>query len=116
MGNPFRNQYEPIFVFKKGNGVFIKHNIPSVLSFSRLNLDETEHPHKKPKEMIIKLIEHSSNKESVCLDAFSGSGQFISCFKTTNRRYIGFEIDEKYFKETFEQTKQNSLEDWNNGK
>lgn len=57
-----------------------------------------EHPTIKPKKIIKTLIKNSTQENDVVLDCFLGSGTTAVACKETNRQYIGFEIDEKYFK------------------
>lgn len=56
-----------------------------------------EHETMKPLELITKYILLSSDENSIVLDAFMGSGSTCVACKNTNRHYIGFELDEKYF-------------------
>lgn len=48
--------------------------------------------------MVKKHILHSTNENDIVLDAFVGSGTTCVACKELNRQYIGFEINEKYFK------------------
>lgn len=57
-----------------------------------------EHPTIKPLHIIKTLIENSSNENDIVLDPFLGSGTTAVACKETGRRYIGFEIDEEYYK------------------
>lgn len=55
------------------------------------------HPTIKPLEIVQNLILNSSKENDIVLDPFLGSGTTaIACVKT-NRRYIGFEVNESYF-------------------
>jgi len=59
---------------------------------------ETEHPTEKPLSLISKLIEVNSNEGDVVLDPFIGSGTTaLACLKN-DRKFIGFERDENYYK------------------
>lgn len=58
---------------------------------------EYEHPTIKPLSIIKTLIENSSNENDIVADFFLGSGTTCVAAKELNRRYIGFEIDKKYF-------------------
>ena len=56
-----------------------------------------EHPNQKPLELIKLCIEKHSNIGDVILDTFMGSGtSAVACIES-NRQYIGFEIDQKYY-------------------
>ena len=60
--------------------------------------DEYEHPTIKPLEMVKKHILHTTQENDVVLDCFLGSGTTAVACKELGRKYIGFEIDENYFK------------------
>ena len=51
----------------------------------------------KPVELLEYIIKTSSNKDNVVLDCFMGSGSTGVACKHTNRKFIGIEINEKYF-------------------
>ncbi len=55
-------------------------------------------PTKLPLELIKKILQYSSEEGDVILDPFLGSGQVAVVSKMMNRRYIGFEIVEDYYK------------------
>ena len=56
------------------------------------------HPTCKPIERLSHFIINSSKEGDVILDPFAGSGSTLIAAKRLNRKYIGFEIDEKWFK------------------
>ena len=57
---------------------------------------EKVHPTQKPVEILMKMIEDSSEPAGVVLDTFMGSGSTaVACLKT-GRNFIGFELDERY--------------------
>ena len=59
--------------------------------------DPLYHPCKKPTEILSTLIQSASKEGDVVLDMFAGSAStMISCIET-GRRYIGFELLEKYY-------------------
>lgn len=55
------------------------------------------HPTIKPLDIIKNFIINSSKENDVILDTFLGSGTTAVAAKELNRKYIGFEIDKKYF-------------------
>ena len=57
-----------------------------------------KHPTIKNANLLEWLIQISSKENDVILDMFMGSGSTAIACKNTNRRYVGFEIDEDYFK------------------
>lgn len=56
-----------------------------------------KHPTIKPLEIIKTIIENSSKENDIVLDTFLGSGTTAVACVETNRRYIGFEINEQYY-------------------
>lgn len=58
---------------------------------------EKLHNAQKPLELVQKMIINSSNEGDIVLDTFMGSGTTAIACINTNRNYIGFELDEKYY-------------------
>lgn len=52
----------------------------------------------KPVPLIENILKHSSNKGDIVLDCFMGSGSTGVACKNLDRKFIGIELDEKYFK------------------
>lgn len=60
-------------------------------------LGNKKHPTEKPVELLKLLIENSSNEGNIVMDCFMGSGSTgIACINT-NRKFVGIEIDKKYY-------------------
>lgn len=59
--------------------------------------ERTSHPTQKPLQLIQQIIEKHSDEGDIILDPFLGSGTTAVAAVNTNRHYIGFELDEKYF-------------------
>jgi DNA modification methylase len=55
------------------------------------------HPTQKPMSIIEKIINASSNEKDTVLDCFMGSGTTAIACINTNRNFIGFEKEEKYY-------------------
>ena len=55
------------------------------------------HPTIKPLELVKRHLLHSTNKGDVVLDCFMGSGTTCVAAKELGRKYIGIEINEKYY-------------------
>ena len=55
------------------------------------------HSCQKPLTILEKIIKTSSNENDVVLDCFMGSGSTGVACKHTNRKFIGIELNEKYF-------------------
>lgn len=56
-----------------------------------------EHPTVKPLDIIKNLVTNSTTEGQVVLDAFMGSGTTGCACKLTGRKFIGFELEEKYY-------------------
>jgi site-specific DNA-methyltransferase (adenine-specific) len=68
---------------------------------SVLNIDNPRnkvHPTQKPVELMKILIENSSNENDIVLDPFMGVGSTALAALKSNRQFIGFEIDENFYK------------------
>lgn len=63
-----------------------------------LDKHEYGHPTIKPLDLILNLIKNSTGGGAIILDPFVGSGTTCVAAKRLGRQYIGFEINEKYYK------------------
>lgn len=68
----------------------------SILEFKRDK--EKYHPTQKPVELLQYLIRTYTNERDVVLDNCIGSGSTAVACINENRQYIGFEINEEYYK------------------
>jgi adenine-specific DNA-methyltransferase len=66
---------------------------------------EKLHTTQKPLELINRIVECCSNENDVILDPFMGSGTTALSCKNLNRKYIGCELDEEYYKVCLERLK-----------
>ena len=89
-------------------GIYNSKNKPTKWTFNRMNgfercvLDTTVqsakyHPTMKDIKIIKYLVELLTNENDIVLDCFSGSGTTALACKELNRRFIGIELDKKYF-------------------
>ena len=98
----YMSQFEYILFCRKGSAKKINNcgtsdiiNIPNKKEKKDgKNLHDTE----KPIELMRILIENSTNENDVVLDPFMGIGSTIIASKYSNRKFIGIEIDNEYFK------------------
>ena len=88
---------ESIPVANMGEGVAIGKNPVSILEFSNANRKGKVHPTQKPVELMEYLIKLYTNEGDLVLDFTMGSGSTGVACMNTNRRFIGIELDEKYF-------------------
>lgn len=99
---------EFILFFRKGKSFPINNLGDSqLMEFKNINGKDKLHPTQKPVELIQKLILNSSKIGDTVLDPFLGSGSTgVACI-STNRKFIGIELDDKYYhiaKERIENT------------
>lgn len=67
--------------------------------------DKKIHPTQKPLKLIEDIIKTHTNENDLILDLFSGSGTMaLACLKN-NRRFVGSELDENYYKKAMERLK-----------
>ena len=69
---------------------------------TNLNTYGRVHPCQKPREVVERFIRISSNKNDLVLDLFSGSGIISKVSKELGRNFIGFELDQEYYKKSLE--------------
>jgi len=70
----------------------------SVWTFSAAPAKKVGHPAPFPVELPYRLIQLYTFKDDIVLDPFMGSGQTAIAAVKTERRYIGYEIDQQYLK------------------
>jgi len=97
MGYAFRHQFELILVLEKGNPKYNLTNFSNVQE-SKYISSKSIHPHQKPLDLLIKIIEHSSKEGDLILDPFCGSGSTCVAAKIKKRRWFGIEINSNYLK------------------
>lgn len=101
-GRYYMGCYEHILLFRKGGDRPINNcGTPDILNIpihkqkdiNGRNLHDTE----KPEELWKILIENSSNINEVVFDPFMGIANDMDACIKLNRKFIGIELDEKYF-------------------
>lgn len=70
----------------------------SILTFSKAHPSKAEHPTEKPVALLEYLIKTYTYEGDLVLDNCMGSGSTVVACIRTNRRYIGFELNEDHFK------------------
>lgn len=65
---------------------------------NKLDKDQYDHPTIKPLELVKRHLLHTTQEGDIVFDPFLGSGTTCVAAKELGRRYIGFEINEKYYK------------------
>lgn len=100
----YMNCFEYIILFRKGGDRPINDcGTPDILNIPIHKLKDSDgktnlHDTEKPVELMEILIKNSSNENDIVLEPFMGIGSTCIAAKHLNRKYIGVEIDEKYFK------------------
>ena len=91
-----KNQ-EYILFMRKGKAKPVKDSsVGHILEFNNI-IGNKFHPCEKPVDLLELLIKNSSDENDVVMDMFMGSGSTGVACKHTNRKFIGIEIDKKYF-------------------
>lgn len=93
MGMPWRNQHELIAYGKRRSGEIRGGKHGNVLKAKRSG--NSSHPTEKPVDLIERILGNA--QEGVILDPFMGSGTTgVACI-SMNRKFIGIEIEPRYF-------------------
>lgn len=90
-----------LYFWETGAKVHISFDKGSTVFHETKNVSDKKmygHPTIKPIHFIENMVVNSSEENDVVLDTFIGSGTTAVACKHTNRRYIGFEINEDYYK------------------
>lgn len=77
----------------KGNLKYPK----SILTFQKPHPSKSVHPTQKPVELLEWLIKTYTNENEVVLDNCMGSGSTAIACLNTERKYIGFELENEYY-------------------
>jgi len=109
MGAKFKNTYEPILYLKKSPTKFRGSTNQTDVFIYKKNTQNIFHPTQKPNDLIAKLIKLSSDDEDIVFDPFLGSGTTAIIAKLLKRKYIGIEIDPKYYKIAKQRLRQETL-------
>lgn len=101
-GNAVANRYymnatEYILMLRKGNAKDINNRgTKNILRIPNI-LGNKNHPTEKPISLMEILITNSSSKDDIVLDPFMGTGATgLACIESC-RKFIGIEIDKKYY-------------------
>jgi len=101
MGKPFRKRHELIIYANRETMEYNRTegttHYPTVLQCKPVGKEKV-HGAQKPVELIESLIRGFSHEGETVLDCFMGSGTTGVACKNLNRKFIGIELDEQYFK------------------
>lgn len=90
-----------LYFWEQGAAIDIPFERARTVYLSKNNIEDKKnyhHPTIKNIEIIKNMIANSSREGGVMFDPFLGSGTTALAAKHLKRNYIGFEIDEKYYK------------------
>ena len=100
-GNKYLTDTEFVLFFReKGVKIYGEYKTKFTYYVTPLNQKDKkqyEHPTIKPIKILQNLIVNSTLENGVVLDCFMGSGSTGVACVNTNRRFIGIELDDKYF-------------------
>lgn len=100
MGKPFRKRHELLFYANRESIDYNRtENIthyPTVLNYKPVGRERV-HGAQKPELLIKDIIKGFSKEGDTILDCFMGSATTAIACMNTNRKYIGFELDENNF-------------------
>ncbi len=97
LGSDFRPAHEIILVLEKGKPTYRRKDFSDVQRFSIPQHTAETHPHQKPLPLLKGMVAHSTNVGDTVLDPFMGSGSTGVACALMGRKFIGIELDERYF-------------------
>ena len=93
----YLNSIEHLLMLRKGKAKNInKVGTKNILRIPNI-IGNKKHPTEKPVDLMTVFVENSTNAGDTVLDPFMGVGATGVACKRLQRRFIGCEIDEKYF-------------------
>jgi DNA modification methylase len=89
-----RSQHETAYLLAKGKPAKPQTAISDVVEWRRVR--HAVHPNQKPLATISKIVEAYTRPGECILDPFAGSGTTLLAARTSGRRAIGIELEERY--------------------
>lgn len=93
----YGKQYEIILLVNKGRRKLEGKRLTDVWCFNRVSPDKALHQNEKPLDLISQCIRNHSKENNLVFDGFMGSGTTAVAAHKTNRKFVGFELDEYYY-------------------
>lgn len=102
MGHSYMGQYEYVLFFRKGSWKKINNcGTSDIITIPYKKTKDAQgnniHDNEKPIELMSVLIGNSSEGDDLVLDPFMGSGSTGIACADLGRKFIGIELDDKYF-------------------
>ena len=97
-GNCYQHHLEQTGTVNLGYYTYSDQYYPTaILEFTNANKRDKIHPTQKPVELLEYLIKTYTLENEIVLDFTMGSGSAGVACLNTNRKFIGIELDDKYF-------------------
>lgn len=93
----FGFQYEVILLLNKGRALLQDKRTGDVWQIPRVPNNKLIHQNQKPVALIERCISYHSKPGDIVFDGFMGSGTTAIAARNLGRRFLGFEIEPKYF-------------------
>ena len=90
--------YEPILYLNKGKREIKGKRLEDVWDFDRVPSNKLVHQNEKPIPLLMQCILKSSNDGDLVFDGFMGSASTALACMRTKRNFLGFELDNEYYK------------------
>ena len=90
-------KHEFILFGHKGRTLLREKRIADVIDCPKISSNKLTHPTEKPQDLLEIFIRQSSDVGSIIFDGFMGTGSCGIAAKKLNRKFVGIELDEKYF-------------------
>ena len=111
--NHHLSDLEYIIMIRDKGTYFSKHkDIDDFRKFYLTSCKKGIHPAEKPLELIERFIKVSSKEGDIVLDPFMGSGTTALAAKNMNRQYLGYELNEEYYKVCLKRLGEFEEEEW----
>ena len=91
-------KYESIVFHSASEFRFQGKRPKDIIVYPRVPADKLVHPNEKPVQLLRKLIHDSTPPNGVVLDCTCGSGTTLCAAILERRQFLGFELDEKFYK------------------
>lgn len=111
-GYHFRPQHEDIWCCFKGRPHVPEKAISSVIFEKKVNGVDLLHSCEKPVNLLKILLKQYTKMNSLIFDPFMGVGSTAIAAKETNNNFIGFEIDEEYYKSSLKRIGEQTHSFW----
>lgn len=103
--NKYLSDTEYIVFMRKGANLYGSYETKRKYFISKTNVEDKRkygHPTPKPVDIIENLVENSSLEGQVVCDHFMGSATTAIACLHKNRNYIGFELNEEYYRKSLD--------------